>query len=319
MKDLFTLIFVFPVLFVAGLLTGCMGGGGGGFKIWDGDLGDIDQNGSSSHPFIKWSAVTAPDAVDFEGLSSDGIYTAPAPDFNVTSIIDNGFSRGAKATIVYDGGGSITSIAIQTPVTTVIWKESDGDLIDDSGAIIGVRNVVGSKAALVSNALNPSVDWEYQTYGVWATGLGQGTGTYGAITIGAPTAGSAIPLVNTATFTGSTVGGYVNPAGSYFLTSGNVSVEADFENRSLDFTSAGTQLIKPSDFSTAPGGFLDMTGTLTYAPGTNAFVGDVTTVGGMAGTSTGQFYGPNAEELGGVFFLTGDGVEIYDGSYGAKR
>jgi hypothetical protein len=318
MKDLFTLIFVFPVLFIAGLLTGCMGGGGG-FTIWDGDLGDIDYNGSSSHPFIKWSDVTAPDAVDFDGLSSDGSYTAPAPGFSVTSITDNGFSIGSKATIVYDGGGSITSIAIQTPVTTVIWKESDGDLIDDSGAIIGVRNVVGSKAALVSNALDPSVGWEYQTYGVWATGLGQGAGTYGAISVGVPTAGSSIPLIGDATFTGSTVGGYVDPAGTYFLTSGSVSVDADFVNRSLDFSSASTQTINPSSFATSPAPNLNMTGTLTYAPGTNSFGGGVTTVGGLTGTSTGQFYGPNAEELGGVFFLTGDGVEMYDGSYGAKR
>ena len=315
MKDLFTLIFVFPVLFVAGLLTGCGGGGGGGVKP-DDDIGDIIDN---SRPFSKWSDVTAPDSVSFEGLSSDGRYTAPAPDFTVTEITDFGFRSGSETVIQYDNTGSITLIAIRTPVTTVIWRESDGDLIDDSGAIIGVRDVAGSEAALVSNALDPDVGWEYQTYGVWATGLGQGAGTYGAITIGAPTAGSAIPLVNEARFTGSTVGAYVNPEGSYSLTRGIVWVDADFENRSLDFNSAGTQLIDPNDFSTAPAGFLDMTGTLEYAPGINSFSGDVTTVGGMAGTSTGQFYGPNAEELGGVFFLTGDGVEMYDGSYGAKR
>ena len=316
MKNIFTFIFVFAVLFVAGLLTGCGGGGGGLVMNPDEDIGDIIDN---SRPFSKWSDVTAPDSVRFEGLSSDGSYTAPAPDFNVTSITDNGFSSGSDTVIRYDSAGSITLIAIQTPLTTVIWRESDGDFIDDSGAIIAVSDVVGSEAALVSNALSAGVGWEYQTYGVWATGLGEGSGTYGAISIGAPTAGSAIPLIDTVTFTGSTVGGYIDPAGSYFLTSGNVSVEADFENRSLDFTSAGTELIDPSDFSTAAAGFLDMAGTLTYQPGTNSFDGIVVTSGGLTGTSTGQFYGPNAEELGGVFFLTGDGVEMYDGSYGAKR
>ena len=317
MKDLFTLIFVFPVMFVAGLLTGCTGGGSG---IRPGEIGDLDDlTDLSSHPFTKWSDVTAPDALEFEGLSSDGTYTAPAPNFAVTSIIDNGFSAGSTATIVYSSGGAVTSIAIQTPVTTVFWNDWDGDVIYDIGSIVGARDVANSKAALVSDALDPSVGWEYQTYGVWATGLGQGVGTYGAITLGVPTAGSSIPLIGDATFTGSTVGGYVDPAGTYFLTSGSVSVEADFTNRSLDFSSAGTQTISPSNLATSPAPDLNMTGTLTYAPGTNAFSGGVSTVGGLTGTSTGQFYGPNAEELGGVFFLTGDGVEMYDGSYGAKR
>jgi hypothetical protein len=45
-----------------------------------------------------------------------------------------------------------------------------------------------------------------------------------------------------------------------------------------------------------------MTGqTLTYAGTTNSFSGNLTTASGLTGNSTGQFYGPNAEELGGVF------------------
>jgi hypothetical protein len=45
----------------------------------------------------------------------------------------------------------------------------------------------------------------------------------------------------------------------------------------------------------------------------------VTSAGGLTGNSTGQFYGPNAEELGGVFLLQGSGVETYAGAYGAKQ
>jgi hypothetical protein len=39
----------------------------------------------------------------------------------------------------------------------------------------------------------------------------------------------------------------------------------------------------------------------------------------MTGSSFGQFYGPNAEELGGVFRLEGAGEETYIGGYGAKQ
>jgi len=307
LKNLFTLVIAFPVMFVAGLLTGCGGGGGGGgLKI------------DPAITFVKWSDVTPPAEIDFEGLSSDGSYTAPAPFFTVTNITDAVVSAGAKATITYGSGGSITSVAVETPVTTVIWKESDGHLIDDSGAIVRISNVDGSNVALVSNALDPAVAWEYQTYGVWLTGLGKGTGNYGSATFGVPTAGSAIPLMGTPTFSGSTVGSYVNPAGELFLTSSQVTIDADFLNRSLDFSTFATQTLDPASFAATPAPSLSMMGTLTYAPATNSFSGPVSATG-LIGTSTGQFYGPAAEELGGVFSLTGAGVETYSGAYGAKR
>ncbi len=49
-----------------------------------------------------------------------------------------------------------------------------------------------------------------------------------------------------------------------------------------------------------------------------AFSGNVSATG-LTGSSSGQFYGPNAEELGGVFALEGTGVETYIGGYGAKQ
>jgi hypothetical protein len=40
----------------------------------------------------------------------------------------------------------------------------------------------------------------------------------------------------------------------------------------------------------------------------------------MSGTSNGQFYGPAAQELGGVFALkSATTVETFVGAYGAKR
>jgi len=44
------------------------------------------------------------------------------------------------------------------------------------------------------------------------------------------------------------------------------------------------------------------------------------TGGTLSGSTQGQFYGPNAQELGGAFILTsGQGVETFAGAYGAKR
>jgi hypothetical protein len=60
--------------------------------------------------------------------------------------------------------------------------------------------------------------------------------------------------------------------------------------------------------------------TYKYSGSAITDIGTLTTSGGLSGNSTGQFYGPNAEELGGVFFLkAGSGVESYRGAYGAKQ
>jgi hypothetical protein len=113
------------------------------------------------------------------------------------------------------------------------------------------------------------------------------------------------------------------------LAFGNVRIDANFGGRTLAFTSSDTA-IRP-DFATAPEPRpdLDLRGsTLSYAAGTNRFSGGVSTVGtslgNINGTTTGQFYGPSAQELGGVFFLQSSDTttaftETYSGAYGAKQ
>lgn len=39
----------------------------------------------------------------------------------------------------------------------------------------------------------------------------------------------------------------------------------------------------------------------------------------MSGRADGRFYGPNAEEIGGVFETRGSGVEVYGGAFGGRR
>ena len=64
---------------------------------------------------------------------------------------------------------------------------------------------------------------------------------------------------------------------------------------------------------------LDLRGTL--APGGAYISGTLTNAGGtMSGKSDARYYGPNGQELGGVFTLrSATTVETYTGAYGAKR
>jgi len=43
-----------------------------------------------------------------------------------------------------------------------------------------------------------------------------------------------------------------------------------------------------------------MSGTLSYLANSNTFTGTVTDNGGRTGSATGRFYGPTANEVGGV-------------------
>lgn len=305
-----------PFVGIVGLLNGCGGGGG--------------SRDAVSIPFTSWSDVNPPATVFANGVSEDADYVAPAPDYTVTELTDLGFSTDANASITYREDMTISRISITTPNGTVTWNESSGDLIDDTNPL-AVR-AVNSAETSFAIAVNPlPVGWDYQTFGAWQTGRGTGAGTFGAISVGAPTAGTAIPTTNNATFVGATLGAYVDADGRDNLTAGDLKINADFGDRSLGFASTGTEIIDPVTGSSSLEPGLDMSGTLTYEAGINAFsgslaspgrtVGEDVVVSPMTGQTQGRFYGPNAEELGGVFAIkaAGEGAETYAGSYGAAR
>jgi hypothetical protein len=171
---------------------------------------------------------------------------------------------------------------------------------------------------------NPKVmGWEYQSFGVWNDNNpyrigGSGVFTAGA-SFGAGTPASAVPTTGSATFTGKLAGLYFGPSGQGATALANVTLQADFANRSLGFASTGTTLTR--DLATASAAsHLDLGGTLRYSPGSNSFSGTLTNAGGnLSGPSHGRFYGPAAQEAGGVFALTSGGKEALIGGYGTKR
>jgi hypothetical protein len=129
-----------------------------------------------------------------------------------------------------------------------------------------------------------------------------------------------VPLSGSAAFAGKLGGLYISPAGEGSTAAADVTVNADFSARSLSFASRNTVTLRNLATAT-PAPNLNLSGTLNYASGSSAFSGILTSAGGtMSGTSNGQFYGPKAEELGGVFVVkSATTVETFTGAYGAKR
>jgi hypothetical protein len=277
------------------ILVGCGGGGGGGSS----------------------SDGAAPPAVTPTVIAQDATYTFSGTA--ITSVTDEGVSTAATASITYGTNGDIEQIAITTPTTTVTWDESSGDIIDDTDVVVTATNASDANIGIFVNADDPLINWQYQTFGVWETDRGEPTGTFGAATVGTPTTGSAIPTTGNATFTGLTGGVYVDATGTNdYITASSLTADVDFNSRSIALSTANTTKVDSVTAVESPATNLNMAGTLNYAPGSNAFSGNVSATG-MTGSSSGQFYGPNAEELGGVFSLSGPGVETYVGGYGAKQ
>jgi hypothetical protein len=179
--------------------------------------------------------------------------------------------------------------------------------------------VAGATGSMVLAANPYAMGWEYQSFGIWNVESAI-TPDIHAVSFGAPTPVSGIPTLGTATFSGKLGGLYVSPLGQGALAFADVSVSADFSARTLGFSSTGTTTTRDLAV-TAPAPSLNLSGTLTYAAGSGYFSGTLNNAGGtLSGTSSGQFYGPAAEELGGAFRLrSASSVETFTGAYGAKR
>jgi hypothetical protein len=298
------------------LLTACGGGGGGGGTVPTTPATPVTPS------FTSWTAVQNGSTVVVPGMSQEVSWTGVPTTGPVTSIgtptaVDTSAS---SFTETLNNSGAITKIVIASPTGNVTFDTAVGDTIGflaiDPDVIVAV-NGAGTNIALAADPA--AFGWNYQSFGVWETGMGTGSGSAGVMSAGAPTAGSAIPTSGTATFTGALGGIYVDASGNDFVTEAALTVNADFGARTLGVSSTGT-IKSPDLVSTSTASNLNLTGTLTYAAGSNAFAGTVTNGSTLTGTSNGRFYGPAAEELGGVFILKANsGVETYGGAYGAKR
>ena len=181
---------------------------------------------------------------------------------------------------------------------------------DFAYALDAAATVTSAQVAPAAAALGH----QYQSFGVWNERVDAFRGQITVWSQGQPTPAQGIPASGSATFEGRLSGAYVSANGIGGTAASDLKVSADFGARSLGFASSGTTV----NGAAAPN--LDLRGTLTYAPGQARFSGNVANASGsLRGSSSGQFYGPRAEELGGVFAATGAGAERFVGAYGAKR
>ena len=293
-------------------LTACGGGGGGG-----GVGVTVTPN------FTSWSAVTAGSTVVVAADSQEGTYTwSPIPfgTGTVTSVTTGAQQSGAIFTQSFSAAtGLAQTVRFQTASGTDISFTRGPDMfftLSINGDFWGVESADGTKYALMADPI--LIGWDYQSFGVWTTGAGTGSGTHGMASAGSPTPAGSIPASGTAIYFGYAGGRHVASDGSTYFTLANMQTSANFATRQLTFTTNSTEQTA-NLITSAPNLSLNMNGSLSYVAGSNQFSGTVTTVGGMTGSAKGRFFGPTAQEIGGTFSVTGSGVQAYGGAFGGAR
>ena len=269
---------------------------------------------SFSDATTKWSDVSqANTTVTADGFSSEAtlVYktsTAPAP------VIDTI----AQVKIAYDSSGNISGLSVINDNVNLTWNDGFKENIRDSSLTVTDGN---EAQGMIYDPENSS-EWNYQTMATWLlTDEAKGTGRIGAMSVGNQTAVASIPTTSTATFTGVAEGMYITDSLDFYGVSSVVELEANFGDRSVEFTTTDSKIHDIDTRTTSEKNDLNLTGTFTYSEDVNQLTTTSlsTTSGWTGGEATAKFYGPNAEEIGGVFSIRGPGKEAYEGAFGAKQ
>lgn len=291
----------FPMILMTAL-SACVGGSGGGGG--GSDSGSVAGNG----PFTSFSAIKPNQTVVLPGVSQTAGGTSST--FTLNPINESN----STTSLTYDGNGNLSGLKLSTPQSSVSFGKSE----------ISCHSP-GACTAANANSLAVAIDpaflgWNYQSFGVWLKDVSPSSFQAGALSAGAMTPASALPTTLTnATFTGHAAGFYFDGAGNRFATDAQMSAVTDFQNRNIQFSTTGTLLTNTSTFARTENSTLDLRGTWNYAPATSQFSGGVNTVNGdLTGSASGRFYGPNAQEIGGVYGLSGGGATLL-GGFGGKR
>ena len=306
-------IFALGALVSVGLLTGC----GASTSATSASTATLPLGvpASFSQATTKWSDVSnGGNTVTAQGFTSEAtlVYntsTAAAPVIDTTG----------EVKINYNSSGKISGFSIKNNHVDLTWTDGFTKNIGDPSLTV----TDGDEADGMIYDPELTSPWDYQTMATWVvTDESEGTGRMGAISVGNHNAVS-IPTTSSATFSGKAEGIYLDDAHKFHGVSSDAALTADFVNKTVSFATSNSKIhdleYKIADQSKSD---LDLTGTFSYSSADNNLTASSltsTTSGWTGGTSSAKFYGPNAEEIGGVFSIRGPGKEAYEGAFGAKQ
>lgn len=287
------------LVFLPILISACAGGSS-----------SSSSGSASTNAFTSWSAtISANTPVSFTGGST----SVMALDGSSVQTDSDG-----TATLALGGNGIFSSISATTPTSSVSFSAANGDTLQ-SGFYQTSTIALNKSETTIGVFTNPTYyGFEYQTYGAWGS-YGNATTSANAISVGSATPVTGLPATGSYTFTGGASGYYTDSNKLAYVTNANMTATASFDSRTVNLTTTGTYISGSPTGSVVPAPNLNLAGTLAIASGSNQVSGTVSTVSGMSGNANGKFYGPNANEVGGTYAVSGSGLGSFVGGFGGKR
>ena len=207
------------------------------------------------------------------------------PNAKTVEIFNSGFSKAFFSNIDFTNGD--TTFAFSTSFPSITERQNLKIVLPGS---------------LASNL-------DYASYGVWGHRIDSlfFTTFYGeALSFGVLTTANHMPTAGTATYNGFMDGYYANVLNEVWDLTGSVNLIAKFATAEITGevnNISATRIIGP------PGFFNFGNIAINGAIAGDTFSGTASS-SGLSGVTFGQFYGPNADEVGGVFQMSnGRGAE----------
>ncbi len=290
--------------------AGCSSSGGGGSS----GGGVSGGSASSAIPFTSFSSIQPNTDYEMDGMTVGASYEYDLQDLRVTSLGRTELDENSKVIIGY-GDAFLERFSQDSTIGSFSVDTSQGDeIFSEAPLIVMSANDID---AIFFDA--DFTGWDYQSLGIWRTGVNTGQGHAGATSAGLITAGNSIPTSGSALYQGASLGNYVSSDGTDYVAVSGISATADFSNRAISISSMNSSLVNANTGAELSSPGLDFSGTLSFDAGSNMAAGQLRTDSGFVGNANSRFYGPNAEELGGVFDFRGQGLETYSGAFGASR
>ena len=202
------------------------------------------------------------------------------------------------------------TVAIEVDGAAVTFSLVQGATLQNRGDVLSIQSSDGDAIALIVD--DGDSTFAHQTFGAWISGLTFGQGSVGAGSFGTRTGGDRVPVGTTATYTGAS-SGFAEVDGEVGLSIATVRLVTDFET--VVFLTDNTRIVDVVSLAESSAPQLNLSGVLSIDGA--SFSGPVASAG-SAGTAEGAFFGPNAEEAGGLFWTEGPNVR-YMGAFGASR
>lgn len=296
---------------VSALLAGCGGGGGGS-----------GGGGAASlpvRPFTAWSAVTANSTVQPAGVSH--VFEATQANNLVTGINGAGTSdeNSTALGLSYGNARVLSAMQFMSPTSNVTITHAPivNSTISCQSGLCTAGDEVNDTIGLIADPY--TLGLEYHTFGMWLADRPT-SATAGVLAVGTLTPGASVPTSGTGTFNGLALGFYSDGTGQAHQLTAQMSAAYDFGARLVTLSTSNTQLVNLNTAAVTSGAGLDISGNLTYNAGTNLITGPVTSQNSqLSGSANARFFGPNAEEIGGVLSMRGAGTQALNAAFGGKR